>query len=383
VLTVLQVVPEMSAGGVERTTLDIATALRATGAQALVATKGGRMVKHLIAAGAEVIEGPFDSKNPMTIWRNAGVLARIVRDRKVDIIHARSRAPAWSAKWAAERTGAKFITTYAGIYNARNPLKRWYNSVMAQGDIVIANSQYTARHIRHAFPHLRRPIAIIPRGIDLRNFDPQAVTPEAVASLRAKWTIPDGVKAVLMPGRLTRWKGSLVFVDAMAQLKHLGVYGILAGDAQSRNSFEDEVLARIAKLGLMGQVRYVGHQDDMALAYAAADVVVSASLEPEAFGRVAVEAQAMRRLIVATDLGAARETVLPDQSGWLVPPEDPRAMAEAIADALNLDPFEAEAMRDRGRAHVMRKFNVTTMCRHTLQVYGKVLGQRPMARAAE
>ena len=382
-LTVLQVVPEMSAGGVERTALDVARALRAAGARPIVATKGGRMLKDLIAVGAEVIEGPFDSKNPATIWGNAGRLAEIIRDRNVSIIHARSRAPAWSAKWAAERTGAKFVTTYAGIYNAVLPPKKWYNSVMARGDIVIANSHFTARHIRKSYPHLRRPIAIIPRGIDLRNFDPQAIRPEAVAALRAKWTVPEGRKVVLLPGRLTRWKGSLVFVDAMAQLQHLGVYGILAGDSQSRNDFEEEVLARISKLNLMGQLRYVGHIDDMAVAYAAADVVVSASLEPEAFGRVAVEAQAMRRLVVATDLGAARETVLPEQAGWLIRPEDPRALADAVLDALNLDPFEAEAMRDRGRAHVMRKFNVETMCRHTLQVYAKLLGQRSFAAAAE
>jgi glycosyltransferase involved in cell wall biosynthesis len=370
----------MSAGGVERTALDVATALRAAGHEALVATKGGRMAKHLIAAGAEVIEGPFDTKNPMTIWRNAGILARIVRERNVAIVHARSRAPAWSAKWAAARTGAKFITTYAGIYNANTPPKRWYNSVMARGDIVIANSQFTARHIRQTYPHLRRPIAIIPRGIDFRNFDPEGLRPDLVAAARASWAVPDESKVVLMPGRLTRWKGSLVFVEAMARLQHLRAFGILAGDAQSRDGFEDEVKARIAKLGLTGQVRYVGHVEDMAAAYAAADVVVSASLEPEAFGRVAVEAQAMRRLIVATDLGAARETVLPDQSGWLVPPEDSHAMAEAIAEALTLDPFAAEAMRDRGRAHVMRRFNVETMCRHTLQVYAKVLGMRTLMR---
>jgi glycosyltransferase involved in cell wall biosynthesis len=376
VLTVLQVVPEMSAGGVERTTIDVAGALRAAGHTALVATKGGRMANTLRSTGAEIIEGPYDSKNPVTIWRNAATLARIIRERNVAIIHARSRAPAWSAMWAARRTGAKFVTTYAGIYNAKSAVKRWYNSVMASGDIVIANSQFTARHIREAYPHLRRPIAIVPRGIDLRNFDPNAVRPDAVAALRTSWAVPEGRKVVLMPGRLTRWKGSLVFVEAMARLKHLGVTGILAGDAQSRDSFEEEVLAAIAKHGLMGQVRYVGHLDDMAAGYAAADLVVSASLEPEAFGRVAVEAQAMRRLIVATDLGAARETVLPDQAGWLVRPEDPAGMAHAIAEALNLDPFEAEAMRDRGRAHVMRRFNVDTMCRHTLQVYAKVLGEK-------
>lgn len=382
-LTILQVVPEMSAGGVERTTLDVAAALRVAGALPLVATKGGRLSQDLRAVGADVIEGPFESKNPLTIYRNARVLAQIIRDRNVSIIHARSRAPAWSAKWAARRTGAKFITTYAGIYNANNPLKRWYNSIMAQGDIVIANSHFTARHIRDSYPGLRRPIAIIPRGIDLAAFDPQAVSPDAVAALRAKWMVPQGAKVVLMPGRLTRWKGSLVFVEAMAQLKLNNVYGILAGDAQSRDSFEEEVLDSITNNGLNGQVRFVGHVDDMAAAYAAADVVVSASLEPEAFGRVAVEAQAMRRLIVATDLGAARETVLPDQAGWLVQPEDAGAMAAAIAEALNLDPFQAEAMRDRGRAHVVRKFDVRTMCRHTLQVYARALGTRPMARAAE
>lgn len=382
-LTILQVVPEMSAGGVERTTLDVAAALRAAGAMPLVATRGGRLSQDLRAAGADVIEGPFESKNPATIYRNASVLAQIIRERNVSIIHARSRAPAWSAKWAARRTGAKFITTYAGIYNANNPLKRWYNSIMAQGDIVIANSHFTARHIRESYPGLRRPIAIIPRGIDLAAFDPQAVDPGAVTALRTKWMVPPGAKVVLMPGRLTRWKGSLVFVEAMAQLKLNNVYGILAGDAQSRDSFEEEVLDTITNRGMNGQVRFVGHVDEMAVAYAAADVVVSASLEPEAFGRVAVEAQAMRRLIVATDLGAARETVLPEQAGWLVQPEDAGAMASAIAEALNLDPFQAEAMRDRGRAHVVRKFDVRTMCRHTLQVYAHALGTRPIARAAE
>jgi glycosyltransferase involved in cell wall biosynthesis len=383
VLTILLVIPEMNTGGVERATIDVARAIVANGARALVATHGGRMEGELKKAGAEIIHGPFQSKNPLTVWRNAGRLAQIIRENNVSIVHAQSRAPAWSAKWAARRTGAKFVTTYAGIHSGKTPPKRWYNSIMAQGDIVIANSHFTARHIRETYPGLRRPIAVIPRGIDLRKFDPQTISPETISALRAKWLAPEDKKLVLMPGRLTRWKGSLVFVEAMARLKHLGVFGILAGDAQSRDSFEEEVLERITQLGLSGQVRYVGHLDEMAAGYAAADVVVSASTEPEAFGRIAVEAQAMRRLIVATDLGAARETVLPEQAGWLVPPDDPGAMAAAIADALSLDPFEAEAMRDRGRAHVLRKYDVTAMCRQTLRVYAKLLGERPLARAAE
>jgi glycosyltransferase involved in cell wall biosynthesis len=374
-LTILLVVPELDTGGVERATLDVARAIVENGARAIVATKGGRMEGQLRATGAEMLQGPYQSKNPLTMWRNAARLAEVIKREKVAIIHAQSRAPAWSAMWAARRTGIKFVTTYAGIHSGKSAIKRWYNSIMAAADIVIANSAYTARHIRDTYPHLRRPIAVIPRGIDLTNFNPETVKPETVAALRARWLVPEGKPIVMMPGRLTRWKGPLTFIEAMALIKDLGAFGILAGDAQSRDGFEDEVLAHISRMGLLGQMRYVGHVNDMPAAYAAADVVVSASLQPEAFGRIAVEAQAMRRLIVATELGAARETVLPDVAGWLIPPESPQSMADAIATALTLEPAEAEAMRDRGRAHVLRKFDVTVMCRQTLQVYAKVLGQ--------
>jgi glycosyltransferase involved in cell wall biosynthesis len=375
----------MAAGGVERTTLDVAGAIVAAGGRALVATKGGRMVRDLKAVGATVLEGPYDSKNPWTIYANAEVLADIVRREKVAIVHARSRAPAWSAKWAAARTGAKFVTTYAGIYNARSGLKRWYNSVMASGDIVIANSAFTARHIRETYPSGQKPIAVIPRGIDLSRFDLYGVPDAQIAAMRVKWNVPAGWKVALLPGRISRWKGALHFVEAMTHLRGQKILGVLVGDAQSRDRFLDEVLRTIEALGLKDIVRYAGHEDEMPVAYATADVVISASIEPEAFGRVAVEAQAMRRLVVATNIGAAQETVLPAESGWLVPPADPPAMAAAIAEAASLTEDEAQRMRDRGRSHVAKRFTVEAMCRQTLAVYAKLLGGNPeqTLRAAE
>jgi glycosyltransferase involved in cell wall biosynthesis len=372
-LSVLQIVPELNAGGVERTTLDIAAAIVAAGGRSFVATQGGRLAEELEPSGSHLIEGPYASKNPVTIWNNAGRLAKIIRAEKIGIVHARSRAPAWSARIAAQRTGAKFLTTYAGIYNARSSMKRWYNSVMAKGDLVIANSAFTAQHIRDTYKNLRRPIAVIPRGIDLTKFDPKAVDPARVQALRREWGVPQSARIVLLPGRLTRWKGALSFIDAMSFIQHPNIFAVIAGDAQDRSEFEDEVIGRIAKHGLSERLRYVGHVSDMAAAYAAADIVVSASLEPEAFGRVAVEGQAMRKLVVATDLGAAKETVLPGETGWLVRAGDAPALALGIVEALEIAPQSAAEIGAKARAHVMKRFDVHAMCAATLGVYRKVL----------
>ncbi|HAH09293.1 MAG TPA: glycosyl transferase [Alphaproteobacteria bacterium] len=347
----------------------------ADGGQALIASQGGRMTHELDGTAVQFFQGPYDSKNPMTLWANAGRLADIIRKHRVQIIHARSRAPAWSAYWAAKRTGIRFVTTYAGIYNADLPFKRHYNAIMASGDIVIANSAYTARHIRETYKDLRRPIAVIPRGIDLAKFNPARVQPSHVAAMLARWAVPEGARVVLMPGRLTRWKGGLSFVEAMAQLKDRSVYGILAGDSQEREDFEDEVIARVKELGLAGRVRYVGQVDDMPTAFAASDVVVSASIEPEAFGRVAVEAQAMGRLVVATNIGGSTETIIPGRTGWLVPPSSPPEMAAAIGQALSLDAAQALGVTTAARAHVAAKYDVAVMCRSTLRVYAKLLAR--------
>lgn len=370
---VLQVIPTLDTGGAERTTLDVARAIIGAGGIAVVASQGGRLVPELQNLGAEWIEGPFASKNPVTIWRNVARLAEIARLRDIQVLHARSRAPAWSALWAARRTGLGFVTTYHGIYNARSSIKRLYNSVMARGDLVIANSEYTAEHIRREHGALAKEIAIIPRGTDISAFSTGEVSAGRIALLREAWGLEPGMRVILMPGRLTRWKGQLPFIEAMAQLTSPNTVAVLAGDAQGRDGFANDVDAHIAQHGLKARVRVVGHCADMAAAMALSDVVVSASIEPEAFGRIAVEAQAMERLVVATDLGAARETVLHGQTGLLVPPGDPRAMAAAIDQALALPPHAAAAQGARARTHVLQHFTVEAMTQATLSVYRRVI----------
>jgi glycosyltransferase involved in cell wall biosynthesis len=378
---ILQVIPELSAGGAERTTVDIARALTGHGFRALVASEGGRMEHELAAAGAELIRMPVASKSPLRIWRNAGALARIIRERNVVLIHARSRAPAWSALLAARRTGIPFVTTYHGVYNARLRLKRWYNSIMARGDAVIANSQWTARHILAVHHFQPKNLKVIPRGIDLHTFSAARVGPERVQAIRDWWMATAGDRVVLLPGRLSRWKGQIVFVRAFGQLKREGrlpegVRAVIAGDAQGRESYVQEILATIATEGVGDTVVLATHVGDMPAAYRAADIVVSASTDPEAFGRVPPEAAAMGRPVIATDHGGARETVLSGESGLLVKPNSATALADALAQLLAKTPGQLAAMGAKGRAYIEEAYTVERMCADTLALYESLVAKK-------
>jgi glycosyltransferase involved in cell wall biosynthesis len=376
---ILQVIPALSAGGAERSTVDIARALVRCGFRALVATQGGRMEHELAAAGGELIKMPVASKSPWRILRNARALAKIIREQNVVIIHARSRAPAWSALLAARRCGIPFVTTYHGVYNARTRLKRWYNSIMARGDAVIANSQWTARHILAVYRFQPKRLKVIPRGMDLDYFNPVKVEPDRVQTMREWWGAKDGERVVLLPGRLTRWKGQLVFARAFGKLKREGrlperVRAVIAGDAQGRRSYVQEVIATIAREGVGDTVILATHIGDMPAAYLAADIVVSASTDPEAFGRVPPEAAAMGRAVIATDHGGARETVLSGESGLLVKPNSATALADALAELLAKSPAQLAAMGRAGRAHIQETYTVEHMCGETLRLYGMLLG---------
>jgi len=371
---ILQIIPELDAGGAERTTLDITKALIASGYRALVATEGGRLERDLMLAGGELIRAHMASKKPHRIIANAAVIARIIRTQNISVVHARSRAPAWSALIAARLTGAAFVTTYHGIYNAKGPLKRWYNSVMARGDAVIANSEWTARHILATYRFQPKNLTIIPRGMDLDYFDPRRVSAERVATMRDWWLAKDGQRVILLPGRLTRWKGQLVFVRALARMKRdgrlpPGVRAVIAGAMQGRNSYVSEIIGTIEENGLRDVVVVSDHVTDMAAAYLAADVVVSASTDPEAFGRVPAEAAAMGRPVIATDHGGARETVRSGETGLLVTPGSATALAEALRDLLARSPADLAAMGAKGRALIERNFTVERMCADTLEVY--------------
>jgi glycosyltransferase involved in cell wall biosynthesis len=373
---ILQIVPSLDTGGAERTTIDIARALSQAGWGALVATRGGRLAPELAEAGGELILMRADSKNPLVIWANADALVRLIRERNISLIHARSRAPAWSAKLAAQRCGIPFVTTYHGIYQAKGPFKRWYNSVMAKGDVVIANSEWTAAHVR--WTHAPKHLVTIPRGIDLIYFDPAKVDAYRVTALRARWHVRGDERLVLLPGRLSRWKGQLVLLGAIALLRKSnrlpkGVHVVIAGDAQTRDAYREELKDAVTRYELQGVASIQDHVDDMAAAYAAADIVVSASTAPEAFGRVPPEAAAMGKPVIATDHGGARETVLNGESGRLVAPGDVTALADALADLLARPREELAAMGAKGRDHIVRNFSVERMCAETLGAYRELL----------
>ena len=375
---ILQIIPRLDTGGAERTVIDIAAALTADGFAAPVVSEGGRMEDELRAAGGELIRLPASSKSPWTILSNAGRIEDLVEQHNIKLIHARSRAPAWSGLMAAKAAGVPFIATHHGIYGASNMLKRWYNSVMVRGAAVIANSEWTAAHIAEQYGSLPKRVVVIPRGVDTARFDPAGIAPERVAALRAEWGANDGDILVLLPGRLTGWKGQAVLIAALSQMKARGALGsikaVLAGDAQGRTAYEDELRAAIAAGGLDNIVRIVGHVEDMPTAYLASDIVVSASTKPEAFGRIAAEAGVMGTPVIATDHGGARETVLAGVSGLLTPPGDAGALAAALEDMIARGAEGRHAVGAKARVHILGHYTRETMCAATLALYRELLG---------
>jgi len=377
---VLQVLPGLVTGGVERGTVDVAAAVAAAGWSSLVASSGGPMVRELERAGARHIVLPLDSKNPFTMRANIERLQRLMAEAGVDIVHARSRAPAWSALFAARRHGARFVTTFHGAYNIANPAKRWYNSVMARGDRVIAASQFIVEHVARQYGADPTLIRHIPRGIDFDRFDPARVSAERQMKLARDWRLPDGVPVVMLPGRLTRWKGQEVLIEAIALRGKKDLRCLLVGSDQGRGGYRKELEQRIARHGLETVVHIIDQCNDMPAALKLADLVVSASTDPEAFGRVAVEAQAMGKPVVATAHGGSRETVLDGETGWLVPPGDPQVLAAAIDAALALTEAQRRAIAEHAIAFVREHFNKGLMCARTLEVYREVLGLKPMGQ---
>ncbi len=370
---VLQVLPSLETGGVERGTVEIVQAIVAAGGTALVASEGGRLVGAVEQAGGRHVRLPMATKNPVAVWVNAGRLVELMKAEQVGIVHARSRAPAWSALMAVRRTGARFVTTYHGVYNEGVPGKRRYNAVMAKGDRVIAISHYIAELLaaRHAVPPAR--IRIIPRGVDPTLFDPASVSSPRTARLAEAWRLPEGVPVVMLPARLTRWKGGTVLIDAMARLAHADACCVLVGATQGRQRFAKALESQAQALGITARLRLVGHCDDMPAALMLADVVVSASLDPEGFGRAVIEAQAMGRPVIATDHGGAAETVEHFVTGWRVPPGDADALAAALDHALNMQPGDRDALGERARASVCAHYTTAAMQAATLGVYRELL----------
>jgi glycosyltransferase involved in cell wall biosynthesis len=362
-----------ASGGVERGTVEIAQAIVEAGGRAIVASAGGPRVHELTRARAEHVIMPLNSKNPLTMYANIERLVKLIEEQGVDIVHVRSRAPAWSTYFAAKRAGVPMVTTFHGTYSTGNYFKRRYNRIMTRGERVIAISGFIAGHARQNYGVPLGKIRIIHRGVDLSRFDPRKVTAQRVANLATDWRLPDGMPVVMLPGRLTRWKGQRVFIEAMAMLGRQDVRCLLVGSDQGRDEYRRELENLVAARGLGGIVRIVDHCDDMPAAYMLTDVVVSASTDPEAFGRVVVEAQAMGRPVIATDHGGARETVIEGKTGRLVPPGDPVALAAAIEQVIGMDENARRELAETTLANVRENFSNQAMCSKTLDVYEEVL----------
>jgi glycosyltransferase involved in cell wall biosynthesis len=372
-ITVLQVLPRLVVGGAERGAVDVAAAIQQSGGIALVASEGGPMVHELERSRARHLRLGVATKNPVAIWRNATKLARIIRDYKVDIIHARSRAPAWSALWAARRTGISFVTTYHDTYRAGSNWKKRYNGVMAQGDRVIAISEFVAAHIRVEYGIGDGVLRTIPRGIDLARFDPARVNPERKVKVASDWRLPDDCPILLMPARLSRKKGHALLVEALAHLGRHDLRCVIVGDDGRPTGYRNELLQLIHRKGLDDVVRLLPPMSDLPAAYSLADVVVAPSVQPEGFGRVPVEAQAMGRPVIASDIGGFHETIVDGVTGLLFPPGDAGRLAEAIASALALTPEQRAVVAAEATRNIRAKFTKERMCAATLSVYRELI----------
>jgi glycosyltransferase involved in cell wall biosynthesis len=379
--TILQIVPELATGGAERTTIEVAQAIVQAGGRALVWSAGGRLLPELEAVGATHFQGPAASKNPWTVFvSNPATLTDIIQREKVDLVHARSRAPAWSALITARRAIVPFVTTYHGIYNAKSAIKRWYNSVMVRSDAIIANSNYTKAHVmeQHGVPSDK--IKVIYRGVDIDAFNPAAVSPKRSAALAQKWNLsPDRDRLrIILPARLTEWKGQRILIAALSQLKMQGLdfEAILVGDSQGRDAYVEGLKAQISEAGLTQQVFLVGHCSDMPAAFSLCDIAVTPSTEPEAFGRTAAEAQAMALPIIASDLGGARETVDPGVTGYLSARGDVAALAAHLATLITMSPETRRNMGAEGFDRIRALFTTQSLQSQTLALYQGVMEKK-------
>lgn len=374
-MRVLQVLPALNIGGVERATLDMVAALRHAFPITYVASQGGSLLNNLERLGGTHFTLPLASKNPLQMLLNAYDLAQLIRTHSIELVHARSRAPAWSALWAARWTKTPFITTYHGTYLSSNAVKTYYNSVMTRGDQVIAISQFIAQYILQQHQNRSPKVRLIREGIDTDVFDPQKVPPEAALDLRKSWDIPENAVVILLPGRVSRIKGQTVFIEALRQLNVPNVFGVILGPDQPNSTYPTEV--RQLSEGL--PLRRILNTPIPRVAYAAADFVVYPSVTPEAFGRVTAETGAMERVIIASDLGATPELCQPGVTGCLVTPNDPSALAGTLQKALVMSPQERLAMGKAARAYMIKNFSLKRMCEETIALYQEILEKKKAA----
>jgi len=379
-LKVLQVIPKLGYGGAETGCYDLAHYLSENNCESYIVTSGGELLKFIDKKKVKLIRLPVHSKNPILIFLNSIILILIILFFNISIVHARSRAPAWACLFATKITRRKFVTTFHGTYNFKNSIKKFYNSIMVRSDLIIAGSNFIFSHInKNYFEYLgkKKKFLVIFRGINIDYFDPSTTTESDEDKLFKKWELTVGKKIILMPGRLTSWKGQETFIEALNIVnKELGyekIYGIILGNNQGRDIYKKKLLRLVEQYRLNKQIKFVENCKIMPLAYKISDIVVSASIEPEAFGRVAVEAQSMKKPIIASNIGGSRETIIDDKTGFLFEVGSALSLSKKIIEVLQLDETTLKSMGNEGRKNITKKFNVEKMCFSTYAEYKKLL----------
>ena len=379
-LKVLQVIPKLGYGGAETGCYDIAHYLPENGCKSFIVTSGGELLKFVDKNKVKVFRLPVQSKNPILILINAIILTFIILFNNISIIHARSRAPAWSCLIASKITSRKFVTTFHGTYNFKSNLKKLYNSVMVRSDLIIAGSNFIFSHIKENYSNYlnqKKKLLVVFRGINVDYFDPTTKLETEEKKLLKQWEIEKDKKIILLPGRLTTWKGQEVFIEAInlvnIELGYEAFYAVILGSDQGRDLYKKKLIRLSEQYRLTKQLRFIDHCKDMALAYKVSDIIVSASIEPEAFGRVSVEAQSMEKPIIASNIGGSNETVIDEKTGYLFKAGDAKSLSQKILKTLTIDETQLKLIGNEGRKNIVQKFNVEKMCFSTYSEYKRLI----------
>ena len=379
-LKVLQVIPRLGYGGAEIGCYDLAHYLKEQKSSSFIATSGGELLKYIDKKKVKLFRLPVHSKNPLLILINIFILTFIVLFYKINILHVRSRAPAWSCYYVSKITRCKLVTTFHGTYNFNNSIKKKYNAIMLQSDCVIAGSNFIFSHIKEKYPEYISRIKkflVIFRGINTEYYDPDNIKEADRIKFLKKLNIDANKKIILMPGRLTEWKGQEIFIEALNDLKikygYKNFIAILLGSDQGRKIYKKKLIRLIERFRLNNEVIFLEHAPSMPVAYSVSSVIVSASIEPEAFGRISVEAQSMKKPIVASDIGGSRETIVDNKTGLLFSSSDHHSLSEKLDFIFRLDDTSLNVMGNNGRKNVQKKFNVEKMCFSTYSEYKKLI----------
>ena len=379
-INVLQVIPKLGYGGAETGCYDIAHYLTENNCKSFIVTSGGELTKFIDKKKVKLIRLPVQSKNPILIFFNSIILIGIILFFNITIVHARSRAPAWSCLLATKLTGRKFVTTFHGTYNFSGKLKKFYNSVMVRSDLIIAGSNFIFSHIKENYSELltlKKKFLVIFRGINVDYFDPSSKLEEDEKKLLTKWEINKEKKIILVPGRLTSWKGQEMLIEAInltkVELGYEAFHLVILGSHQGRDLYKKKLIRITEQYRLTNQIKFIDQCKDMALAYKVSDIVISPSIEPEAFGRVAVEAQSMEKLIIASNIGGSNETIINEKTGFLFEAGDVHSLSKKIIQAITMDESSLKLMGKEGRKNIIKKFNVEKMCFSTYSEYKRLV----------